>query len=85
MNVNEIVGGANPDRWVGSSMVEQRPFKPLAVGSSPTRPTILFIMNKQALRLTIKMDSIIIGQDHGKNLDQRRNFWNASESPSNSN
>ena len=32
--------GANPDRWVGSSMVEQRPFKPLAVGSSPTRPTI---------------------------------------------
>ena len=33
--------GANPDRWVGSSMVEQRPFKPLAVGSSPTRPTIV--------------------------------------------
>ena len=29
--------------WVGSSMVEQRPFKPLAVGSSPTRPTITFI------------------------------------------
>ena len=28
--------------WVGSSMVEQRPFKPLAVGSSPTRPTIFF-------------------------------------------
>ena len=31
-----------PGRRVGSSMVEQRPFKPLAVGSSPTRPTILF-------------------------------------------
>ena len=28
--------------WVGSSMVEQRPFKPLAVGSSPARPTISF-------------------------------------------
>src|SRR5207302_10029435 len=25
--------------WVGSSVVEQRPFKPLVVGSSPTRPT----------------------------------------------
>ena len=31
-----------PGRRVGSSMVEQRPFKPLAVGSSPTRPTITF-------------------------------------------
>ena len=28
--------------WVGSSMVEQRPFKPLAVSSSLTQPTILF-------------------------------------------
>ena len=25
--------------WVGSSMVEQRPFKALVVGSSPTQPT----------------------------------------------
>ena len=43
MHVGDYVAptsGANPDRWVGSSMVEQRPFKPLAVGSSPTRPTI---------------------------------------------
>ena len=28
--------------WVGSSVVEQRPFKPLVVGSNPTRPTICF-------------------------------------------
>lgn len=27
------------DFWVGSSMVEQRPFKALVVGSSPTQPT----------------------------------------------
>ncbi len=26
--------------WVGSSMVEQRPFKSLVSGSSPDRPTI---------------------------------------------
>ena len=43
MHVGDYVApdsGANPDCWVGSSMVEQRPFKPLAGGSSPTRPTI---------------------------------------------
>ena len=28
-----------PIGWVGSSVVEQRPFKPLVVGSNPTRPT----------------------------------------------
>ena len=28
-----------PFSWVGSSMVEQRPFKALVVGSSPTQPT----------------------------------------------
>src|SRR5438552_3011875 len=30
-----------PIGWVGSSVVEQRPFKPLVVGSNPTRPTTL--------------------------------------------
>ena len=30
-----------PIGWVGSSVVEQRPFKPLVVGSNPTRPTSL--------------------------------------------
>lgn len=30
-----------PQLGVGSSMVEQRPFKPLVAGSSPAQPTIL--------------------------------------------
>src|SRR5207253_1800751 len=30
-----------PPVGVGSSVVEQRPFKPLVVGSNPTRPTSL--------------------------------------------
>lgn len=35
-------------RWVGSSVVEQRPFKPLVVGSNPTRPTIIKIQSPRS-------------------------------------
>jgi hypothetical protein len=33
-------------------VVEQRPFKPLVVGSTPTAPTKLFISQRLFLRLT---------------------------------
>ena len=54
MHVGDYVApdsGANPDCWVGSSMVEQRPFKPLAVGSSPTRPTTPFFIRAWPYRI----------------------------------
>jgi hypothetical protein len=38
---------------VGSSVVEQCPFKALAVGSSPTRPTTSFSSHFEAIAWTV--------------------------------
>ncbi len=41
--VRERTVGKDRNFRVGSSMVEQRPFKALAVGSSPTQPNLLSV------------------------------------------
>ena len=63
--------------WVGSSTVEQWPFKPLVQGSNPCRPTNFFKMDKleEMFKMQHALNVRILGQEADQVMQKNLTEW----------